>query len=118
MVSKTAAPAAPVESSNTGRPPVPPSRAFPGTAGCPRREGSISTAMRLVFAAVLLAALAALGAEYEGRGIELKEVASGFRIQVREAVAGPVSRLWQERRPARGAACQTARSWRIDATHR
>ena len=30
----------------------------------------------------------------------------------------PSSRLWQERRPARGAACQTARSWRIDATHR
>jgi segregation and condensation protein B len=43
------------------------------------------------------AALAALGAEYEGRGVELKEVASGFRIQVRESVAGPVSRLWQER---------------------
>jgi len=42
-------------------------------------------------------ALALLGAEYAGRGIELKEVASGFRIQVREAVATPVSRLWQER---------------------
>ncbi|MBV9726870.1 MAG: SMC-Scp complex subunit ScpB, partial [Gammaproteobacteria bacterium] len=29
------------------------------------------------------AALDALGAEYAGRGIELKETASGFRIQVR-----------------------------------
>ncbi len=47
--------------------------------------------------AAIEAALAQLGAEYEGRGIELKEVASGFRIQVREAVSGPVSRLWQER---------------------
>ena len=43
------------------------------------------------------AALAALRADYETRGIELVEVASGFRIQVRAAVAQPVSRLWQER---------------------
>jgi len=43
------------------------------------------------------AAGAALAAEFDGRGIELKEVASGYRIQVREAVAAPVSRLWQER---------------------
>ncbi len=43
------------------------------------------------------AALAALAADYEGRGVEVREVASGFRIQVREAVAAPVSRLWQER---------------------
>jgi segregation and condensation protein B len=45
------------------------------------------------------AALAALTADYEGRGVEVREVASGFRIQVREAVAAPVSRLWQERPP-------------------
>ena len=45
-------------------------------------------------------ALAALESDYLGRGIELKEVASGFRIQVREAVVADVSRLWQER-PAR-----------------
>jgi segregation and condensation protein B len=44
-------------------------------------------------------ALAALAADYEGRGVEVREVASGFRIQVREAVSGPVSRLWQERPP-------------------
>src|SRR5277367_2453161 len=43
------------------------------------------------------AALAALSAEYETRGLELLEVASGYRIQIRAAVAQPVSRLWQER---------------------
>ena len=42
-------------------------------------------------------ALAALESDYLGRGIELKEVASGYRIQIRDAVASPVSRLWQER---------------------
>jgi segregation and condensation protein B len=42
-------------------------------------------------------ALASLGAEYEGRGIELKETASGFRIQVRAELAGEISRLWPER---------------------
>jgi segregation and condensation protein B len=42
-------------------------------------------------------ALAALGAEYQGRGIELKETASGFRIQVRHELAGEISRLWPER---------------------
>ena len=43
------------------------------------------------------AALVQLAVDFEGRGIELKEVASGFRVQVRDAVAMPVSRLWQER---------------------
>ena len=43
------------------------------------------------------AAIAALRAEYETRGIELVQVASGYRIQIRSAVAQPVSRLWQER---------------------
>lgn len=42
-------------------------------------------------------ALTTLATDYDGRGVELLEVASGFRIQVREAVSGPVSRLWQER---------------------
>ena len=42
-------------------------------------------------------AIAALTAEYETRGLELLEVASGYRIQIRAAVAEPVSRLWQER---------------------
>jgi segregation and condensation protein B len=43
------------------------------------------------------AGVARLVARYEGRGVELKEVASGWRIQVREAYAAPVSRLWAER---------------------
>lgn len=43
------------------------------------------------------AAVAALAADCEGRGVELKEVASGWRIQVREAYAASVSRLWAER---------------------
>lgn len=43
------------------------------------------------------AAIAALAADYETRGLELLEVASGYRIQIRASVAQPVSRLWQER---------------------
>ncbi len=43
------------------------------------------------------AAIGALRGEYETRGLELVEVASGYRIQIRAAVAQPVSRLWQER---------------------
>src|SRR3984957_6716601 len=43
------------------------------------------------------AAIAALTADYETRGLELLEVASGYRIQIRAGVAEPVSRLWQER---------------------
>jgi segregation and condensation protein B len=43
------------------------------------------------------AAIGALRSEYETRGLELVEVASGYRIQIRAAVAQPVSRLWQER---------------------
>src|ERR1700685_3009519 len=43
------------------------------------------------------AAIAALTADYESRGLELLEVASGYRIQIKAAVAQPVARLWQER---------------------
>ncbi len=42
-------------------------------------------------------ALSALESDYQGRGIELKEVAGGFRVQIRSDVAEPVSKLWQER---------------------
>jgi segregation and condensation protein B len=42
-------------------------------------------------------AIAALRTDYETRGLELLEVASGYRIQIRAAVAQPVARLWQER---------------------
>ena len=42
-------------------------------------------------------ALQELGADYEERGLELKEVASGFRLQVRQEVNPWVSRLREER---------------------
>jgi segregation and condensation protein B len=45
----------------------------------------------------LRAALDLLAAEYQSRGIELIEVASGWRVQVRSRCADVVSRLWQER---------------------
>jgi segregation and condensation protein B len=43
------------------------------------------------------AGIEALRSEYETRGLEVVEVASGYRIQIRASVAQPVSRLWQER---------------------
>ncbi len=42
-------------------------------------------------------ALIELGEDYAERGLELREVASGFRIQVREEVNPWVARLWEER---------------------
>ncbi|MGH8189192.1 MAG: SMC-Scp complex subunit ScpB [Steroidobacteraceae bacterium] len=45
----------------------------------------------------LQAALALLAEDYAQRGIELVEVASGWRVQVRPRCADVVSRLWQER---------------------
>ena len=42
-------------------------------------------------------ALEALSDDYSERGIELKEVSSGFRIQAREEVNTWISRLWEER---------------------
>ncbi|MBT8047329.1 MAG: SMC-Scp complex subunit ScpB [Xanthomonadales bacterium] len=42
-------------------------------------------------------ALEELGEDYAERGLELKEVASGFRIQAREDVNQWVSRLWEQR---------------------
>jgi segregation and condensation protein B len=53
------------------------------------RDGSIADEVK--------GAIAALTEEYETRGLELLEVASGYRIQIRAAVAPPVARLWQER---------------------
>src|SRR5215472_11057943 len=41
--------------------------------------------------------LASLAEEYAGRGIELKETASGYRILVRRELAAEISRLWPER---------------------
>jgi len=42
-------------------------------------------------------AVTELQKDYTGRGVELVEVASGFRIQVRQELAPWVSRLWEER---------------------
>ncbi|WP_437343420.1 SMC-Scp complex subunit ScpB [Rhodanobacter geophilus] len=42
-------------------------------------------------------ALEALAADCEGRGVELKEVASGFRYQVRQDVHPWISRMWTEK---------------------
>jgi len=48
---------------------------------------------------VIREVLKTLGDECEARGYELKEVASGFRFQVRETVAPWVARLWDEKPP-------------------
>ena len=37
--------------------------------------------------------------DYDGRGIELLDVASGYRVQVRKELSECLSRLWQERPP-------------------
>ncbi len=45
-------------------------------------------------------ALDLLAGDYDGRALQLVEVASGWRVQVRRELSQTVSRLWQER-PAR-----------------
>ena len=47
--------------------------------------------------AEIASALSELGDDYSERGLEVKEVASGYRIQVREEVNPWVARLWEER---------------------
>ncbi len=47
----------------------------------------------------ILQALQDLQSDYEGRGIELKEVASGYRMQVEPSNAPWVSRMWEEKAP-------------------
>ncbi len=49
--------------------------------------------------AVVRKAIEALADEYEGRGIEVKEVASGYRIQVRRSMTDFLQPLWEERAP-------------------
>lgn len=44
-------------------------------------------------------AIGELQSEYEQRGIEIVEVASGFRIQVRAGMVERLQRLWEERAP-------------------
>lgn len=48
-------------------------------------------------AGALRAALAELAADYRGRGVELVEVAGGWRLQVPQRLAPWVSRLWEEK---------------------
>jgi segregation and condensation protein B len=47
--------------------------------------------------AEIVSALSELTDDYAERGMEVKEVASGYRIQVREEVNPWVTRLWEER---------------------
>jgi segregation and condensation protein B len=51
-------------------------------------------------ASAVRAALKDLASDYQGRGVELVEVASGVRLQVRAEFSPWMSRLWEER-PAR-----------------
>ncbi len=44
-------------------------------------------------------AIADLNVEYEPRGIVISEVASGFRMQVKAAMADRLQKLWEERPP-------------------
>ena len=48
---------------------------------------------------LIKAALEALQADYRDRGIELREVASGYRVQVRSDYAEWVNRIFEERPP-------------------
>src|SRR5690606_13182438 len=47
----------------------------------------------------LARALDNLAEDYRERGLELKEVASGFRIQVRSSMSDWLTPLWEERAP-------------------
>src|SRR6185436_6595537 len=49
--------------------------------------------------AALKRVLETLAQDYEGRGIELKEVATGYRIQVRRTMTDWLQPLWEERAP-------------------
>jgi len=44
-------------------------------------------------------AIAKLNEEYEDRGIVISEVASGFRMQIKSAMADRLQKLWEERPP-------------------
>lgn len=44
-------------------------------------------------------ALAALDAELEGRAVELREVGSGYRLQIRTSLMPVISQLWAEKPP-------------------
>ena len=44
-------------------------------------------------------AIKALQSEYDNRGIEVKQVASGYRVQIRSDLSRWVTKLWEERPP-------------------
>jgi segregation and condensation protein B len=44
-------------------------------------------------------AIEALAKDYEGRGIELKEVATGYRVQIKSNMTDWLQPLWEERAP-------------------
>ncbi|MFW5909826.1 MAG: SMC-Scp complex subunit ScpB, partial [Thiohalospira sp.] len=50
-------------------------------------------------AAVITATLRELQSDYTERGVELAELAGGWRFRTREALAPWVSRLWEEKPP-------------------
>src|SRR5436190_10066800 len=52
-----------------------------------------------VDSATLKRVLEALAADYRGRGIELAEVSSGYRIQVKRALSDWLIPLWEEKAP-------------------
>ncbi len=56
------------------------------------------------------AVLEQLAADYEGRGVTIKETANGYRFQVRNEFAYEVSRLWPDRRASTRVRC--SRRWR------
>jgi segregation and condensation protein B len=49
--------------------------------------------------AALKRVIETLATDYEGRGIELKEVASGYRVQVKRTMSDWLQPLWEERAP-------------------
>ena len=48
---------------------------------------------------MIRAALQELDNDYQGRGIELREVASGYRIQIRQSMTTRLAPLWEQRAP-------------------
>jgi segregation and condensation protein B len=49
--------------------------------------------------ATLKTVLESLATDYQGRGIELKEVSSGYRLQVKRSMSDWLQPLWEERAP-------------------
>ena len=62
-------------------------------------EALFTKDMEVVDRELIKAALEALQADYRDRGIELREVASGYRVQVSSDYAEWVNRLFEERPP-------------------